>query len=234
MEHATNITYPRPFIGNLAYESDLMAHELSHHWWGDLITCETQEDMWINEGMATFSGYMFLEWQYGKNTYLNKVKTSHDNLLHFLHKKETGFRAVSGLPHSLTYGDHVYLKGADVAHTLRGYMGDTAFFNACQYTMLQKAYKNINSSEMKLLFQASSNQNLNDFFNNWVFAGGWPHFSVDSVRYTAISANNVNAEISIKQKLYGATTLYNNVPLEISFFKNDWSHCGNSTRNKLE
>src|SRR5436190_374417 len=48
MEHATNITYPRTAIGSLAFE-DLWSHELSHHWWGDLITCETQEDMWINE-----------------------------------------------------------------------------------------------------------------------------------------------------------------------------------------
>ena len=67
MEHATNIAYPRAVAGNLAYEAELMAHELSHHWWGDLVTCETQEDMWINEGMATFSSYMFLEWKYGKN-----------------------------------------------------------------------------------------------------------------------------------------------------------------------
>jgi hypothetical protein len=222
MEHATNITYPKPFIGTLAYESDLMAHELSHHWWGDLVTCETQEDMWINEGMATFSSYMFLEWQYGKKKYLDKVKTQHDDLLHFLHKKESGFRAISGVPHSLTYGTHVYTKGADVAHTLRSYMGDVAFFAACKYLMTQRAYKNVNSSEMKTLFQTSSGQNLNDFFNNWVFAGGWPHFAVDSVKYTS-QTSGVNAVIAVKQKLFGATNLYNTVPLEISFFKNDWS-----------
>jgi aminopeptidase N len=120
MEHATNIAYPRAAAGNMAFEADLMAHELSHHWWGDLITCETQEDMWINEGMATFSAYLFTEAMYGKQAYLTKLKTQHDNLLHFLHKKEGGFRAVSGVPHSLTYGDHVYLKGADMAHTLKG------------------------------------------------------------------------------------------------------------------
>ncbi len=223
MEHATNITYPRPFIGNLAYESDLMAHELSHHWWGDLLTCETPEDMWINEGMATFSSYMFLEWHYGKSRYLDKVKSEHDNLLHFLFKKE-GFRAISGVPHTLTYGTHVYVKGADVAHTLRSYMGDTAFFNACKYVMQQKAYKNMNSQEMKTLFQTSSGQGLNDFFNGWVFGPGWPHFAVDSVNYVQTSPpGNVMAVIYIQQKLFGATAYFNNVPLEISFFKNDWS-----------
>ncbi|MDI1355453.1 MAG: M1 family aminopeptidase [bacterium] len=222
MEHATNITYPRSAIGNLANE-DLYVHELSHHWWGDLITCETQEDMWINEGMASFSAFLFFEWQYGKANYLAKVKTQHDDLLHFLHKKEGGFRAISGVPHSLTYGDHVYKKGADVAHTLRGYMGDTAFFNAIKYTMQQKAYKSINSTELMNLMQTSSTQNLNDFFNGWVFSGGWPHFSIDSVRYVSVGSNSVNAIVSLKQKLFGAPAIFSNVPLEISFFKGDWS-----------
>jgi hypothetical protein len=221
MEHVTNISYPRQLVG-IAYEASLMAHELSHHWWGDLITCETQEDMWINEGMATFSSYMFTEWQYGKTAYLNAVKNEHENLLHFLHKTE-GFRPISGVPHSLTYGDHVYKKGADVAHTLRGYMGDNAFFNATKYVMQQKELQSVNSIEFRDLLQTSSGQNLTDFFNNWIFAGGWSHFAIDSVRFTQISPSSVDAVISLKQKLYGAPSLHNNVPLEVAFFKNDWS-----------
>jgi aminopeptidase N len=222
MEHATNIAYPRFAIGNLANEY-LMAHELSHHWWGNLITCETQEDMWINEGMATFSAYMFTEWQYGKAKALNDIKTEHDQLLHFLHKNESGFRAVSGVPHSLTYGDHVYKKGADVAHTLRGYMGDTAFFAGAKYTLQQKSFNSINSNEFRDLLQTSCGQNLNDFFNNWIFAGGWSHFSIDSVNYVQLSSNNYQAVVSIKQKLFGAPALHTNVPLELSFFKADWT-----------
>ena len=221
MEHATNITYPRSLV-SIAYEADLMAHELSHHWWGDLITCETQEDMWINEGMATFSSYMFTEWQYGKTAYINKVKTEHEALLHFLHKNEGGFRAISGVPHSLTYGDHVYKKGADVGHTLRGYMGDSAFFNGAKYTMQQNAFKSINSTEFKNHLQTSSGQNLNDFFTNWVFSGGWSHFAIDSVKYIS-GVNGIDAIVSLKQKTYGASSLHNSVPLEVSFFKSDWS-----------
>lgn len=222
MEHATNIAYPRSAIGNLNFEADLMAHELSHHWWGDLITCETQEDMWINEGMATFSSYMFTEWQYGKTAYLNKVKTQHDALLHFLHHNEDGFRAVSGVPHSLTYSDHVYKKGADVAHTLRGYMGDSAFFKACKYTLQQKAFNSINSNEFQSLFQTSSSQNLASFFSNWIFSGGWSHFAIDSVRYLSAGSGYI-ASVYLKQKLYGAPSLHSNVPLELSFFQSDWS-----------
>lgn len=223
MEHATNIAYPRATIGNLNYEADLMAHELSHHWWGDLITCETQEDMWLNEGMATFSSYMFLEWKYGKAKYLNAVKTEHEVLLHFLHVKEGGFRAISGIPSNLTYGDHVYKKGADVAHTLRSYMGDLAFFNGAKYVMQQNAFKSLNSLQFRDLLQTSSGQNLTNFFNNWVLSGGWPHFAIDSIKYIQLTPTSYNAIVSLKQKTYGTTTLYNNVPLEISFFKNDWS-----------
>ena len=222
MEHATNISYPRSAAGNLAYEADLMAHELSHHWWGDLITCETQEDMWINEGMATYSAYLFTEFQYGKAAYLNKLKLQHENLLHFLHKKEGGFRAVSGVPHSLTYGDHVYLKGADMAHNLRTYMGDSAFFAACKFAMQLSSYKHVNSLDLKTLFQSASNQNLNSFFSDWILSGGWSHFSLDSIHFQT-TGPNATASAHIKQKLYGAPALHSNVPLEISFFKNDWS-----------
>jgi hypothetical protein len=223
MEHATNISYPKAAIGSLTYEAELMAHELSHHWWGDNITCETQEDMWINEGMATYSQYMFKEWKYSKASYLADVKKTHDDLLHFVHLKEGGFRAVSGVPHSLTYGDHVYKKGADMAHTLRGYMGDSAFFNAVKYTMNQNQFKSINSLQLRNLMQTSSGQNLTDFFNNWILSGGWPHFAIDSVKYFTAGTNSVNAVVSVKQKLFGASTLYSNVPLELTFFQADWS-----------
>lgn len=223
MEHATNIAYPRATFGSLAYEAQLMAHELSHHWWGDLITCETQEDMWINEGMASYSAFLFTEWQYGKPAYLIDYRAQHDGLLKQLHHNEGGFRAISGIPHNLTYGDHVYKKGSDVAHTLRSYLGDTLFFNACKYLMIQKANKTINSVEMRDLMQTSSGKNLTDFFNGWVFNGGWPHFAIDSVRVLQQSAGSYTLSVGVKQKLYGAPNLFNNVPLEISFFKPDWT-----------
>lgn len=223
MEHATNIAYPRAAIGSLQYEAELMAHELAHHWWGDLITCETQEDMWINEGMATYSGHLFKEWQYGYNSYLTGIRAQHDALLKQLHHKENGFKAISGIPHALTYGDHVYKKGADVAHTLRSYLGDSLFFGSIKYVMQQKAFQSINSAELKDLMQTSSGKNLSDFFTNWVFNGGWPHFAIDSVRVIQQSGSNYTVSVGIKQKRYGAPNLYNNVPLEISFFRPNWS-----------
>ena len=221
MEHATNIAYPVAAT-SIAYESQLMAHELSHHWWGDLMTCETQEDMWLNEGMASYSERLFLEWTYNYAKYLAEVKLFHDDLIKYVHFKEKGFRAISGVPFEYTYGDHVYKKGADVAHTLRSYMGDVPFFNGLKYVLQQKAYKSMNSIEFRNLLQTSSGQNLTAFFDNWVLNGGWPHFSIDSVKTTGTSSPYTST-VYLKQKLHGAPTLYTNVPLEITFMNSVWS-----------
>jgi len=221
MEHATNIAYPQAAI-SIGYEATLMAHELSHHWWGDLMTCETQEDMWLNEGWASYSEYLFREWKYGYNSYITNLISTHDDMVHFAHFREGKYWAVSGVPHQYTYGDHVYRKGAVVAHNLRAYMGDTDFFNGIKYVMAQKAYKNMNSMEFKSLLETSSGKSLSDFFNNWVMNGGWPHFSVDSVNYVPQGVGSYIATVYVKQKITGAPAYYSNVPLEISFFNNLW------------
>jgi aminopeptidase N len=221
MEHATNIAYPQAAT-SITYESQLMAHELSHHWWGDLMTCETQEDMWLNEGMASYSERLFLEWTYNYGKYIAEVKSIHDDIVKYIHLRESGFRAISGVPHQYTYGDHVYKKGSDVAHTLRSYMGDAAFFAGLKYVMQQKAYKNMNSLEFRDLLEISSGLNLHDFFDNWVMNGGWPHFSIDSVKTTG-SAAPYTSVVYVKQKLFGAPNLYSNVPLEVSFMNAAWN-----------
>ena len=221
MEHATNIAYPQAAT-SITYESQLMAHELSHHWWGDLMTCETQEDMWLNEGMASYSERLFLEWTYNYGKYIAEVKSIHDDIVKYIHLRENGFRAISGVPHQYTYGDHVYKKGSDVAHTLRSYMGDATFFAGLKYVLQQKAYKNMNSLEFRDLLETSSGLNLHDFFDNWVMNAGWPHFSIDSITTTG-SVAPYTSVVHVKQKLFGAPNLYSNVPLEVSFMNTAWN-----------
>lgn len=224
MEHATNISYPRLAAnGSLTYET-LYAHELSHHWWGDLATCETQEDMWLNEGMATYSEFIFTEHMYGHDAYKQAVRTNHEDILHNAHLKENGYRAISGIPHQYTYGDHVYLKGADVAHTLRGYLGDSLFFIGLQAHLAANHYTETNSTEFMNDLTAATGVNLTDFFNNWVFNGGWPHFSIDSFSVVPAVPAGYLVTVHIKQKLTGAPSYFSNVPLEITYMDAQWNN----------
>lgn len=222
MEHATNISYPRATAnGTLTYEASLMAHEFAHHWWGDHVTCETAGDMWLNEGMASYSEYLFRDWYYGWQAYIDAIKINHEDMVHYAHLRE-GPLAVSGIPHAYTYGDHVYRKGADVAHTMRAYLGDSLFKAGLNYVQQQKAFKNMNSVEFGNLLTTATGVNMSQFITDWVLNPGWPHFSIDSVKSAAAGGGNYNVTVYAKQKLTGAPAYYTNVPLEITFKNAMW------------
>jgi aminopeptidase N len=222
MEHATNISYPKAAAnGSLAYEAAIMAHELSHHWWGDLATCHEEGDMWLNEGWASYSEYVFTEWYYGHQAYHDQIRDLHDDVIHFANLREGGYRALSGMPHQYTYGDHVYRKGADVAHTLRGYMGDSLFWAGLHYHLQQSQYTDVSSADFRdHLITATGLTYLNDFFNDWVFNPGFPHFSIDST-VSVPNGNNFDVTVYVKQKLLGAPNYFTNVPLDFSFIDNN-------------
>jgi hypothetical protein len=215
MEHACNIAYPRAaaVAGSLAYEGNLMAHELSHHWFGDLVTCTTAEDMWLNEGWASFSGMYFFEAVYNENRYRDEVRSNHQSVVQFLHWQEGGFQPVAGVPHDLTYSGHVYNKGADVAHTLRAYLGDSLFFAGIKAWMNANQFGNGSTDDFKNFLSSFSGINLQPFFDNWVNSPGFSHFSIDSLNYSSGTAR-----VYIRQKLKGAPVNFTNVPLELSFY----------------
>ncbi len=223
MEHATNISYPRVTAnGSLTYEASLMAHEFAHHWWGDHLTCETAGDMWINEGMSSYSEYLFRDWYYGWDTYIAAIKTNHEDMVHYAHHRE-GNLAVSGVPHAYTYGDHVYRKGADVAHTMRAYLGDSLFKVGLNYVQQQKAFKNMNSVEFGNLLTTATGKNMNQFITDWVLNPGWPHFSIDSVT-SVPNGGNFDVTVYVRQKLKNAPNFYTGVPLEITFKNSGWQN----------
>jgi hypothetical protein len=119
MEHTGNIAYPLFAIdGNLTYET-MMAHEFAHSWFGGLYNCATSSDMWLNEGWAVYSEHLFIERMYGKEAFKKAVRENLKEVLHFAHLQESGYRAVSGVPHAHTYGAHSYKKGAVIAHNYR-------------------------------------------------------------------------------------------------------------------
>jgi Peptidase family M1 domain/Peptidase M1 N-terminal domain len=221
MEHATNIAYMRPAVdGTLGFET-LMAHELSHHWWGNLATCSTEEDMWLNEGWASFSQYLFLEWVYGEDTYRSTVETEFLQVLQQTHLQE-GYRAVSGVPHNLTYGDHVYKKGAIVAYNLRGYLGDSLFRVGIRSALDQTQMDDWSSAELRDKMTAATGVDLTYFFEDQVFSPGFMDFVIDSVVWVTPAVDTFYiAQIHVQQKPRGLDHYYQQVPLEFTFLRAD-------------
>lgn len=219
MEHATCISYPRATLtGGTTYQT-LMAHELSHHWWGDLVTCETAEEMWINEGMARWSEALFLEHLSGYSAYMSDLRPNHKQVVYKAHVDDGGFHALNGVPQNVTYGTTTYNKGADVVHTMRGYLGDSLFFLGLKTVLANNKFKNINTAQFRDWMNTVPGINVTDFFNDWVMQPGFPEFAIDSVVAVADGAN-YDITIYSKQKLRGALHLANNVPMQVMFRNN--------------
>ncbi len=215
MEHATNIAYPQVCVtGDVTYES-LYAHELSHHWFGDLVTTASAENMWINEGWATFSEAFYNSFVYDQETYMRYIEKVHAEALKDAAYDDGGWYALSNIPQSVTYGTTTYKKGASVVHTLRYYMGDSLFFSSVKQMLDHYQWGNLSSEGLKNALSQYSGIDLTDFFNAWVFSPGYLHFSIDSFE-TQIDGNSYNINLYIRQRLYHKQEYGQNNIIEIN------------------
>lgn len=218
MEHATNIAYPINAVDGTLKKESLMAHELGHSWWGNLVTCETANDMWINEGMASYSEHLFSEYVYGRKRYLKEVKDNHHYVFNSAHRREGGYRPISGVPHKYTYGMHVYNKGAVVAHNLRGYLGDSLFRKGLHHVTETFQFQNMNSPQFRDALSAATGVDLTPFFDDWVFRGGYPHFCINNKVIEATDSGTYSMNLEIAQTLVGRTIPFSEVPLQLSCY----------------
>ena len=220
MEHATNIALPNAAAnGTLNYEGTIM-HELFHHWFGDLITCERPEEMWINEGFADYSEAMMQEWLYNTDTYnayATHIRNEHNNTLMNLAKQDDGLYALDDVPQDHTYGMHSYQKGGLVVHTLRNYMGDSLFFGSLTQLLDHFAYQNVNSQEFFTYLTQVSGMNLMDFYEDWVHQPGFLDFDVEDIVPHGCGIYGVK----VRQKGYGTNHVGTNVPVDVTFVSAD-------------
>lgn len=211
MEHATSIHIGKAFInGSLTYET-LWAHELAHMWWGDHVTCETAGDIWLNEGFASFNEAYVTEQLYGTTAYRDYNRSNHRPVLQFAHITDGGYLPLINIPIQHTYGATVYNKGADVARTLRHYLGDSLYSAGCTYYMNNRGDGSANSYNLRDDITTATGVNMNTFFDDWVFTPGFPQFSIDSVQ-----ENSGQYTIYTKQKSRGNTHTYS-MPVELTF-----------------
>ncbi len=171
MEHQTI-----SFINNFGHE--LMAHELAHHWFGDKITCNSWEDIWLNEGFATYLSGLTYEYLYPSNYWLQfkKGKINSVTSLKWGSVKCSDTTSVGRIFNSrLTYN-----KGAMILHQLRFVIGDQSFFTAIRNYLNDTtlAFKNATTSNLKYHFENASGVNLDDYFNSWYEGEGYPSYKI--------------------------------------------------------
>ena len=223
MEHVGNIAFPNGSIGGSLSSESLYAHELSHMWFGDNVTCASAEDMWLNEGWAVFSEALFREFLYGKQEYIDYINEKHAHVIQFCHTPggDGSYFPLNQIPQEITYGMSAYDRGATIAHSLRGYLGDSVFFDALAAYQEHFKYSAASSYDMRDFMTSHTGQNLNDWFDNWVFHSGTPHYSVDSF---LVSPNGTDFDVTVylRQKRHGPEFIGNSNRIELSFFNSDW------------
>jgi aminopeptidase N len=154
----------------------IVAHELFHQWFGDLVTAESWSNLVLNEGFATYGEYLWTAYKYGQNAkeylayndlsrYLQVAALNDPPIVRFYYRdKEELFDPIT------------YKKGGRVLNLLRDELGDTIFFESLKHYLTANVYNNTEVHDLRKSFEMVSGKDLTQFFNQWFYRGGHPNF----------------------------------------------------------
>jgi aminopeptidase N len=203
MEHQTN-----SFMQNTDY--GLQAHELAHQWFGDKVTCHSWQDIWLNEGFATYLAALeyvnagFSSWPQEGRQWIDYIATETGGSV-FCSDTSDVYRIFSG---RLTYA-----KGAMLIRMLRWKLGETAFWQGIRNYIgnSSNAYGFVRTSDLRGNLENSSGENLGEFFNDWYKGEGFPQIQVDAM----IDADSVKVTL-FQQPSHPSVSFFEmDVPLKI-------------------
>ncbi|MEO8567859.1 MAG: M1 family metallopeptidase [Ginsengibacter sp.] len=158
---------------------EVIAHELFHQWFGDLVTTESWSNITLNESFADYGETLWDEFRYGRDagdehieenreSYLSNPANASKDLVRFYYSnKEDVFDQIS------------YPKGGSILHMLRNYVGDSAFFKSLNLYLNTYKFKNAEAHQLRLAFEEVTGQDLNWFWNQWYFGNGQPNLTIN-------------------------------------------------------
>lgn len=174
------------------YNESVIAHELFHQWFGDLVTCESWSNITLNESFANFSEMLWAEHKYGKDLadqhsyeamqqYLDLAKSGKDHpLVYFYYKNKED-----------VYDQVAYQKGGRILNMLRNYVGDSAFFHSLHYYLKQYKFQPAEAQDLRLAFEHITGKDLNWFWNQWYYGDGYPKLDISYAYNDALHLINV-------------------------------------------
>lgn len=213
MEHATNIAYPHTAvaIGGVDYE-ELWAHELSHSWFGNLVTCQDASQMWLNEGFARYSEALYMQGVYGEEAFRKSMRDLLRRSVLSTHRSDGEYHPVVPVPANLTYSSTVYDKGGLMAHALRNFLGDSLFFPALRRYFEANQYGNASADDFRRALELYTHRSLEHFWEGWITTPGWNHFDARIESITPEGAGQFRVAYRIVQRtvakpspIYGTT-----------------------------
>lgn len=173
MEHQTCVTHLSWLINGSNNYDWILAHELSHHWWGDWVTVGDWRDIWLNEGFATYCEAIYEEYMGGWNAYHDYVVN--DIMSYYLFSGEL-FPIYD--PQQM-WGATSYEKGASVLHMLRHVVTDSLFFDILNSYGSKYAYGNAVTRDFQAVCESIYGQDLDWFFNEWIYDWAYPQYVYD-------------------------------------------------------
>jgi len=196
---------------------DVIAHELFHHWFGDLVTCESWSNLPLNESFATYSEFLWNEYKHGNDKAAHGLQQDLSGYLS--QAKQTGPKDMIRFDYEDKedmFDGHSYQKGGRILHMLRKYMGDEAFFASLKLYLDENKYTDVEMHQLRLACEKVTGEDLNWFFNQWFFAKGHP---VLEINYEYNDSTKTQKVIVEQKQNFEEVPLYK-LPFKIDIYAN--------------
>lgn len=164
-----------------AWSKQLIAHELAHQWFGDKVTCGAWNDIWLNEGFATFGEHVAYEKLIMNNAdFLNYLLGEKDYITSVPGGSVYVADSSLGNINSIFSGRLSYSKGGYVVRMLKWVLGDTAFYQALKdyHARPNLAYSYARTADLNASLLTSTGKDLTEFFNDWIYGQGYPTYDI--------------------------------------------------------
>ncbi|MBW7867057.1 MAG: hypothetical protein H3C31_01895 [Brumimicrobium sp.] len=197
-------------------DQSTIAHELFHHWFGDLVTAESWSNLPLNESFANYSQYLWDEHRYGVDEADYNAEIEANG--YYASAQQVGYHDMVWFGYDSReemFDGHSYNKGGRILHMLRTYVGDEAFFASLKDYLETNKFGAAEMDNLRLSFEKITGEDLNWFFNQWFFASYHPELTVTPT----VNGNEVTLKVEQKQDLSKAP-IYR-LPLKVGIYANN-------------
>ena len=178
---------------------DLVSHELAHSWFGNLVTCKNWAELWLNEGFATFMEAVYREKLFNREDFQAKIRRDAATFLvdDTVNRKRHGLFNQRAADVSSLFDNPAttYSKGGVVIHMLREQVGDAIFWKAINAYLTRHRFGNVETADLKKVMEETSGQDLDWFFDQWVYSIGAPKLDIRK----SYSAGSKTLKLTIAQ-----------------------------------